>query len=162
MRVRGSEWIGAVGERSRRAVCHNPHDGPKRDRDPKDTNDNFDNVVVEGQRQQVEGEISAEHRIDHASRRGAEEPHERDPQRRREKSNQGRNNKSNDPRRARRDDIRPGQYAQVDADKQADQKRDDKENCHTIFKRQPIATTLTQVLETSSFRGRCGAPLQRR
>ncbi len=48
-RVRGSDWIGAVGERSRRAACHSPHDDPKRDCDTKDANDNFDNVVVEGQ-----------------------------------------------------------------------------------------------------------------
>ena len=154
MRVRGAERVHAIGERNSSTASHHPDTHPKRNHDAKDSDDDFDNVVVERQRQQIEGEIPAEHRIDHTGRNGAEEPHEWNPQRRREKSDQGREHKSNDPRRASRDDcIRPAQCAQVCADKQADQKRDHQKNRHAIFKRQPIATALAQLLKPVVFEG---------
>ena len=111
-------------------------------------------VVVERQCQQVEGKISAEHRIDRAGRRGTEEPHERNPQRSREESDQGCEPKSDDPRRTGRDHhIRPRQYAQVGDDKQADREQDPEENCHTIFERQPIAMALAQLRKPVVFEG---------
>jgi hypothetical protein len=152
MRVRGCAEGRATDERSRFGASRHPHTHPKRDRDAKDYDDDIDDVVVERQCQQVERKIFAEHRIDDAGRRGAEEPHERNPERSREESDQGGEPKSDDPRRTCRDHrIRPTQCAQVGADKQAHREQDHEENRHAIFKRQPIAMALAQLLKPVAF-----------
>ena len=86
MRMKGSKWVRAIGERSRPAASHHTDAQPKRDCDAKDRDTEIDDVVIKRQCQQVERKVSTEYRIDHTGRRGAEEPHERNPERGREEA----------------------------------------------------------------------------
>ena len=152
MRMKGSKWVRAIGERSRPTASHHSDTQPKRDGDAKDRDTEIDDVVIKRQCQQVERNVSTEYRIDHAGRRGAKEPHERNPERGREESHEAGKTNSDDPRRSFRDHrIGPAQYAQVGADKQADQQQDREENCHAVFKRQPIAMALAQLAKPIDF-----------